>query len=228
VDTVIDHPQGRVRLIDTAGIRRRGVVATDVEHYSLLRSLRAMERSDVAVLVIDAADGAVAQDRHIAGYAAEAGKGLVVVVNKWDLLDSETRADPDTLKEAAAAFSFVPRVPVLAVSATEGRNVDRVLEAAWQVQHARATRVPTPALNTLMRRAFDDHPPRYDKGRRLKLFYAAQASTPAPTFVLFVNDPALLHFAYARYLENRLRDVFGFNGVPLRVIARSRAQDARE
>jgi GTPase len=224
VDTVIADEQGEVVLVDTAGIRRRGVVGTDVEHYSLLRALRAMERSDVAVVVIDGADGVVAQDRHVAGYAADAGKGVVVVVNKWDLLDTEKRADPATLNEVQEAFSFVPGVPVLAVSALEGRGVRRVLAAARQVAAARNTRIPTAALNALLRAAMEEHPPRYHKGRKLKLLYAAQAQSQTPTIALFVNDPQQLHFAYQRFLENRIRAVFGFAGVPLRVVARARAE----
>jgi len=212
-----------VQLVDTAGIRRRGVIDTDVEHYSLLRALRAMERSDVAVLVVDASTGIVAQDRHVAGYAADAGKGLVVVVNKWDLLDFETRAAPATLKTVAAAFAFVPGVPVIAGSALDGRNVSKVIAAARGVAEARSTRVPTPVLNDLLRRALEDRPPRLHKGRRLKLFYAAQAQAASPTVVLFVNDPELLHFSYRRYLEHRIRAVFAFNGVPLQLVARRRS-----
>jgi GTP-binding protein len=225
VDTWLEDAEGAVQLVDTAGIRRRGVVSTDVEHYSLLRALRAMERSDVAVLVVDANDGIVAQDRHVAGYAADAGKGLIVVANKWDLVDQETRADPQTLKKLSAAFEFVPGAPVLTISAIEGRNVRRVLPAARMVAHARATRIPTPALNTLLRSAMEEHPPPYHKNRRLKLFYAAQASTPTPTIALFVNEPDLLNFAYLRYLENRIRAVFPFNGSPLRLLPRRRGGD---
>jgi len=224
VDTVIEHQGSRIRLVDTAGIRRRGVVDTNVEHYSLLRSLRAMERSDVAVLVSDVSEGTVAQDRHVAGYAAEAGKGLVIVANKWDLLDAETRSDSETLKRIASAFDFVHGVPVLTVSATEGRNVAKVLDAAIAVAQARLVRVGTGALNTLLRTAMEERPPRIHKLKRLKLMYAAQASTPAPTFVLFVNDPDLMHFSYQRYLENRIRAVFGFNGVPIRMLVRRRDQ----
>ncbi len=222
VDTWLEDSEGPVQLVDTAGIRRRGVVTTDVEHYSLLRALRAMERSEVAVLVVDAADGIVAQDRHVAGYAADAGKALVVVANKWDLLDHEARADPDTLKKLTAAFEFVPGAPVLAVSAKDGRNIRRVLPAARMVAHSRSTRIPTPALNTLLRGAMEEHPPPYHKNRRLKLFYATQAATPSPTIVLFVNEPELLNFAYLRYLENRIRAVFPFNGSPLRLLPRRR------
>jgi GTP-binding protein len=222
VDTWLEDSEGPVQLVDTAGIRRRGVVTTDVEHYSLLRALRAMERSEVAVLVVDAADGIVAQDRHVAGYAADAGKALVVVANKWDLLDQETRADPDTLKKLSSAFEFVPGAPVLAVSAKDGRNIRRVLPAARMVAHSRSTRIPTPVLNTLLRSAMEEHPPPYHKNRRLKLFYATQAATPSPTIVLFVNEPELLNFAYLGYLENRIRAVFPFNGSPLRLLPRRR------
>ncbi len=228
VDTLLDHEIGRVRLVDTAGIRRRGVVDTAVEHYSLLRSLRALERCDVAVLVADVADGVVAQDRHVAGYAVDAGKGVVVVANKWDLLDADVRADPAILKATQQAFSFIPGVPVLTLSATEGRNVHKVIDAAHQVAKARATRIATPALNNLIRAAVNDHQPRMHKGRRLKILYATQASTPAPTIVLFVNDPELLHFAYSRYIENRIRSVFGFGGVRMRIVARKRGEGSSD
>ena len=227
VDTVVAHGDRSVRLVDTAGIRRRGVVDTNVEHYSLLRSLRALERSDVALLVVDADEGVVAQDRHVAGYAVDAGKGLVIIANKWDLVDQERRADPAFLKAIHEAFDFVPGVPVLTVSALEGRNVRRVLDTATAVAASRAVRIPTGALNTLLRDAFLEHPPRHDKGRQLKLLYATQASTPAPTIVLFVNDPDLLHFAYGRYLENRIRAVFGFAGTRMRIVARARSERDR-
>jgi GTP-binding protein len=227
VDTLVTHGERTVRLVDTAGIRRRGVVDTNVEHYSLLRALRALERSDVALLVIDANEGVAAQDRHVAGYAVDAGKGLVVIANKWDLVDQERRADPSFLKSLQEAFEFVPGAPLLTVSALEGRNVRRVLDTAATVAAARATRIPTAALNTLLRDAFLEHPPRHDKGRQLKLLYATQASTPSPTIVLFVNDPDLMHFAYARYLENRIRGVFGFAGTRMRIVARARAERDR-
>ena len=227
VDTIVSHGDSTVRLVDTAGIRRRGVIDTNVEHYSLLRALRALERSDVALLVVDANEGVVAQDRHVAGYAVDAGKGLVVIANKWDLVDQERRADPAFLKSLQESFDFIPGVPVLTVSALEGRNVRRVLDTAAAVAAARAVRIPTAALNTLLRDAFLAHPPRHDKGRQLKLLYATQASTPAPTIVLFVNDPDLMHFAYARYLENRIRAVFGFAGTRMRIVARARAERDR-
>ena len=224
VDTVVDHGGRQVRLVDTAGIRRRGVVSSDIEHYSLLRAMRALERSDVAIVVVDTSEGIVAQDRHIAGYAAEAGKGVVIAANKWDLVPQEDRADPATLKKIGSAFDFVPGAPLLTVSATEGRNVSRVLDTAREVADGRATRIPTPALNRLVRAAVADRPPPMHRGRRLKVLYAVQASSPNPTVVLFVNDPELLHFSYQRYLENRIRAVFGFAGVRLRMVARRRGE----
>jgi GTP-binding protein len=224
IDTFLVHSGHRVRLVDTAGMRRPGALSTRVEHYSVLRAMRALERSDVALAVIDTSEGVVAQDRHIAGYAAEAGKGVVVVANKWDLLSQEVRADPSTLKAIASAFDFVPGVPVLAVSATEGRNIDRVLEAAWDVGQARAVHVPTPALNELVQAAVSERPPPVRRGRRLRVLYATQARSATPTFILFVNDPQLLHFSYQRYLENRIRAVFGFPGVRLRLLVRGRGE----
>jgi GTPase len=222
VDTVVDHHGRQVRLVDTAGIRRRGVINTDIEHYSLLRAMRALERSDVALVVVDSSEGIVAQDRHIAGYAAEAGKGVVIIANKWDLVPQEDRADPETLTKIAAAFDFVPGVPVMTLSALQGRNVAKVLDTAATVADGRATRIPTPALNQLIREAIASRPPAMHKGRRLKILYATQASSPNPTVVLFVNDPDLLHFSYERYLENQIRAVFGFAGVRLHMVVRRR------
>ncbi|MGI8846651.1 MAG: ribosome biogenesis GTPase Der [Candidatus Dormibacteria bacterium] len=223
VDTVLTHEGMQVRLVDTAGIRRRGLVGTSVEHYSLLRAMRAIERCDVALMVVDAAQGVVAQDRHIAGYAAESGKGAVVIANKWDLVDQEDRADPGFLKAFHRAFDFIPSVPVLTLSALEGRNVQHVLEKGVQVAEARSVRIPTSALNNVIRDAVDARPPRYSKGRRVKILFATQASTPNPTIVLFVNDPDLLHFSYGRYLENRIRSVFGFAGTRLQIVPRMKS-----
>ncbi|MBV8527318.1 MAG: ribosome biogenesis GTPase Der [Candidatus Dormibacteraeota bacterium] len=225
VDTLVEHGEQRIRLVDTAGIRRRGVVDTDIERFSLLRALRALDRAEVGVVVVDASQGVVAQDRHIAGYAIDAGAGVVIVANKWDLVPQEDRADPAFLKAFGTAFDFVPGVPVLTVSAKDGRNVAKVLDAAAAVAAARATRIATGPLNALLRRAVEEHPPPTIRGRRLKLLYATQARSAAPTIVLFVNDPELLHFAYSRYLENRIRSVFAFNGVRLRMVARPRAAE---
>jgi GTP-binding protein len=146
----------------------------------------------------------------------------VVAANKWDLVKHEDRVDAGFLKKLQDSFSFVPGVPVLTLSATERRNLKRVMPAVLAVADARAVHIPTPALNNLIRNALDEHPPRTHKGRRLKILYATQARSPVPTIVLFVNDPELMHFAYQRYLENRIRAVFGFAGVRLRIVTRHR------
>ncbi len=225
VDTVLVHDGRRIRLVDTAGIRRRGVVTTDIEHYSLLRSMRAIERAEVVLLVVDSNEGVVVQDRHIAGYAVDAGKGVVVVANKWDLLDEEKRSDKLFRPNMQQMFDFIPDVPVLTVSALTGRHSTAVLDAAVKVGDARKFRIPTSALNNAIRRAVEEHPPRVHKGLRLKILYAAQAAASRPTIVLFVNDPEQMHFAYERYLENRLRQEFGFAGTRLRFVLRKRGQE---
>ncbi len=220
VDTLLATEEGAVRLIDTAGIRRRGMVGSAVEHYSLLRALRAVERSEVAVLVVDGTHGLVAQDRHVAGYAREAGASLVVAVNKWDLMDVEARDGDVRLRELRRAFDWAPGTPFLFISARTGRGVGRVLPAAFELGRARQRRVPTPELNQFLTATTVRRPPPTHKGRRLRIYYAAQTRQAVPTFALFVNDPDLLHFSYLRFLENQLRLRYGFQGAPIRVVAR--------
>lgn len=224
VDTDIDCDGRVVRLVDTAGIRRRGVTKGGVEHYSLLRAFRALDRADVALVVIDASEGILAQDQHIAGYAAEAGKGVALVVNKWDLLDTEARDDKAWRERIEQAFQFLPGRPFVYASAKNGRRVDELLPLAISVADARSRRVSTPDLNRVISRALEANPPPSRKGRDLKVLYATQGRERTPTIVLFVNDPQLVHFSYRRYLENRLRDEFGFGGVPLRLKFRARRE----
>lgn len=224
VDTVIEIDGRWIRLVDTAGIRRRGAISDNVEHYSLLRSLRALERTDIAVIVMDASEGVVAQDRHVAGYAIDAGAGLVVAANKWDLVDEEERARPAFLKKLRRGFDFVPGSPLVAVSAKDKRNISKLIDATLTVANNRAHRIRTPELNNLIADAMAEHPPRYHKGRRLKVLYVTQAESKIPTIVLFVNDPTLMHFSYARYLENRIRDKHDFAGVRLKIVARKRGE----
>lgn len=225
-DTLVSYEGRKIRLVDTAGIRRQGLIGTDVEHYSLLRSMRAIERSDVVLLVMDADQGASAQDRHVAGYAVDSGKGVVIVANKWDLLDREIREDPVTLKTLRTAFRFIPDTPLVTCSALERRNLLKVLEKAIEVGDARNVRMPTTELNNLVRNAMDSRPPRFDKGRQFKVKYATQSGGTNPTVVLFANDPKLLYPSYERYLENSIRSHFGFTGTRIRIIAR--AGDERE
>jgi GTP-binding protein len=220
VDTEMVFDGLPVVLVDTAGIRRRAAARDRLEHFSLLRGIRAMERADAVLLVLDAAAGVLAQDQHVASYALEAGKGLVLVVNKIDLLEGPERRPAEWEKRLRAEFRFVRHAPVVTVSALTGQGVRHVLPMALEVVGRRRTRVPTNELNRMLREAFLERPPPSFKGRRLVLRYATQASSETPTIVLFVNDVELLHFGYRRYLENRLRERFSFAGNPLRIVLR--------
>ena len=225
VDTELSVGDGRVRLVDTAGIRRKGVTKGGIEHYSLLRGFRALERADVAVVVLDATEGVLLQDQHIAGYAIEAGKGVVIVVNKWDLLEIEARDDKEWRRKIDRSFQFIPGVPVVYASARTGRRVSDILPAAVKVDEARRRRIPTAELNRVVRRAVEDNPPPMRKGKQFKVLYATQGKERTPTIVLFVNDPELSHFSYRRYLENQIRARYGFEGVPLRLLLRKRSEE---
>ena len=225
VDTELSVEGTRVRIVDTAGIRRKGITKGGIEHYTVLRAFRAMERSDVAILVIDATEGILTQDQHIAGYAVDAGKGLVLVVNKWDLLEPEQRSDTHWRTEVDRTFKFIPGVPVIYSSALTGRRVTDALPAALKVNESRRRRISTPDLNRVVRRAVEDNPPPMRGRKQLKVLYATQGKERTPTIVLFVNDPDLAHFSYRRYLENRIREKYGFEGVPMRVLMRRRAEE---
>ncbi len=224
VDITFRYQEQDLVLVDTAGIRRRGRIQGGVEKHSVLRAQEAIDRGDVALLVIDASDAITAQDTHIAGYVAEAVKGLVVAINKWDLMpdDGETRAAFD--KAARARLRFLPWAPLCFVSAKEVTGIDELLDAALAAGAARDQRVATAELNVAMRKAVAAHGPPSVRGQRLKLLYVTQAQTRPPTFVFFVNDPSLLHFSYRRYLENSIRKAFGFRGTALKLIFRSRGE----
>jgi GTP-binding protein len=225
VDTELELMGRRIRLVDTAGIRRKGVTKGGIEHYSILRGLRALDRADVVMLVIEATQGVLAQDQHIAGYAVDAGKGVVIVVNKWDLVPAEERDDKEWRRRIDRSFQFLPGAPVVYASARTGRRVEDILPAAMAVADARKQRVPTGEMNRLLRDALTSHPPPVHRGKQAKVMYAAQGKERTPTFVFFVNDPELLHFSYKRYLENRIREAYGFAGVPLRTVFRKRSQE---
>ena len=226
VDSPFTFRDSPLTLIDTAGIRRSGRVEVGVEKYSVMRALRAIGRADIAVLTLDAVEGPTAQDAHVAGYVREAYKGLVVAVNKWDL-SRELELDRNEVDlQVRSRFKFFPDVPVRFVSAKLGQGIDGLLESVLEVQAARELRVPTGRVNQVVRRAVDAHPPAAHRGRQLKVLYATQADISPPTFVFFVNDPALLHFSYQRYLENRLREAFGFEGTALRLVFKTRGEEA--
>lgn len=225
IDTAFRYLDHDLVLVDTAGIRRRGRIQGGVERHSVLRAQEAIERGDVAFLVIDANEGVTAQDTHIAGYVAEAAKGLVLAINKWDLMPPDADTRKVFLRTAQARLRFVPWATLCLVSAKEGTGVAELLTAGLAAGAAREQRVPTAELNTAMRRTLAAHGPPSVGGRRLKLLYVTQASVRPPTFVFFVNDAALLHFSYRRYLENSIRRTFGFQGTALKLVFRSRSEE---
>jgi GTP-binding protein len=225
LDTVIEWAGQPLTLIDTAGIRRRGRVEQGIEQFSVLRSMRSIDRCDVVLLVIDATEDFTAQDLHIAGYVEEQKKGMVVVVNKWDLVEKDTNTMDDYRAKAKDALDFMPYVPLVFISAKFGQRVQQVLETALIVVGEREKRVSTGSLNKLLKDAVAKHPPASRPGKWLKFFYATQADASPPTFVFFCNDPEHIHFSYRRYLENELRAEYGFVGSPIRMSFRSRATD---
>jgi GTPase len=227
VDTELIFDGVPVVLIDTAGIRKKSSSRDRLERYSLLRGINAMERADTVLLVIDASAGVVAQDQHVAGYALEAGKGLVIVVNKIDLVELAKRKAPYWHKALAPSFKFATYAPVVAVSAKTKEGIGGILPVALEVVGQRRIKMPTNELNKVLRQAFVEHPPPSYNGRRLRFGYATQASSEAPTVVLFVNDTGLLHFSYRRYLTKRIRDRFGLTGNPLKLVLRADKDRAR-
>jgi GTP-binding protein len=211
-----------ITLIDTAGIRRRGKIGRGVEHYSVLRALRAIQRADVALLVIDGVEGVTAQDAHVASFILDEWASVVVLINKWDAVEKDTHTIVEYTRWVREALRFLSYVPVLYISALTGRRVHKVVPTALAVQEARFLRIPTGELNRLVQDALARHAPPSKRGRRLKIYYASQPGVDPPTFVFHVNDPDLVHFSYKRYLENRLRDTYEFPGTPLRLVFRRR------
>ena len=239
IDTEIEFKDRKLILIDTAGIRRRGKVGPGVEKFSVLRSTRAIERCDVALLLIDSSEGLAAQDTHIAGEIQDQAKGVVVVVNKWDLAQAQRRAEregkfphPDEEIESAEAYrriiaeglKFIPYAPIVFASAKTGYHVQGLLETVLNVAEMRYMRVPTSRLNELVQEAVRRHNPPVTNNKALKIYYVTQTRVNPPTFVFFVNDPQAVHFSYERYLENRLREAFGFKGTAIRLFFRPRSK----
>jgi GTP-binding protein len=224
IDTRLIWEGMPITLIDTAGIRRRGKVEPGLERYSVLRAMRAIGRCDVALLLIDATEGVTDQDAHIAGYILDEHKSVVVVVNKWDAITKDTYTMVEWVKQVRADLKFMDYVPLVFISALTGQRVQRVVPMALTAQEARLIRIPTSELNRIVQEAVARHAPPSKSGRRLNFLYATQSSVDPPTFVFFVNDTRLVHFGYKRYLENQLRENYGFLGTPLRLMFRSRGR----
>jgi GTP-binding protein len=222
IDTLLETNGKTYRLIDTAGIRKRGSIARGIEKFSVLRSLRAINRADVVLLLLDATEPATAQDLHVAGYAKEAYKGIVVLVNKWDLIEREEDTAENFRKMLQARFRFMPEVPILFVSALTGFHVNRIWEHVDSIAAGRQMRISTADVNRILQKAARSSVLPRDKGRQLNVLYGTQTAVNPPTFQIFVNDPALVHFSYRRYLENSLREAFGFGATPLKLTFRKR------
>jgi GTP-binding protein len=222
VDTEIVYEGIPITLIDTAGIRRRGKVEPGVEKYSVIRAMQAIERSDVALLVVDATSWITSQDAHIAGYILEAWKSVVVVVNKWDAITKDAFTMDEYTRHVRKELNFMDFVSVLYISAKTGQRVDQVLPLALQVQEERLVRLSTSQLNQILHKAQDEHPGPSSSGRQFKIYYSTQVRSDPPTFMIYVNDPERAHFSYTRYLENRIRAEYPFMGTPIRLVFRPR------
>ncbi|WP_129671739.1 ribosome biogenesis GTPase Der [Candidatus Chloroploca sp. Khr17] len=229
IDTTIMVDGEPVTLIDTAGIRRSGRIERGIEKYAVLRALRAIERCDVALLLIDAVEGVTAQDTHIAGMILDAKKGVAILVNKWDALEKDNQTFYEFEDRVREAFKFISYAPLLFISALDGQRTGRIVQLAREIQDQRIKRVPTGELNAFLRQAVLDMPPMaVQKGAHLRLYYAVQPQVEPPVFLFFANDGNLVHWSYGRYLENRLRERYGFGGTPIVIVFRSREKKDKD
>jgi GTP-binding protein len=224
VDTYLDWEGQDLVLIDTAGIRRRGKVEQGLEYYSVLRALHAISRAEVALLLVDASEGVTAQDAHVAGYIIEEHKSVVVIVNKWDAIEKDTFTMDAYTEYVRDELKFLSYVPVLFISALTGQRVNKVIPTALEVYEERHQRLTTNELNKLVQDAMFRHSPPTIRGQKLKVYFVTQAEGAPPTFVLFVNDPKLVHFGYGRYLENQLREAYPFKGTPIKLLFKHRSE----
>jgi len=222
IDTLFSTPEQDYVLIDTAGMRKRGKVYETTEKYSVLRALKAIEGAEVILIVIDGEAGIIEQDKKIAGYAHEAGKAAIFVVNKWDIVEKDDKTMQEFVKKIRDNFLFMPYAPIVFVSAKTKQRIQQILPKVSEVAEAHNLRINTSALNDVINDAVAINPPPSDKGKRLKIKYSTQVAVKPPSFVLFVNDPELMHFSYRRYLENKIRDAFVFEGTPIRIIFRQK------
>lgn len=225
IDTHFSKEGTNFVLIDTAGMRRKAKIDLPVERYSVIRSLRSVDRSDVVLIVVDAVDGVTEQDKKIAGYAHEAGKGIVIIVNKWDLVEKDSKTSLRFTETIRNELGFMQYAPVLFTSALTKQRVHRVIELIKFAAEQHAMRISTSVLNQVISDATAINPPPSENGRRLKIYFTTQADVKPPTFIFFVNDPEIMHFSYLRFLENRLRESFGFEGTPLKLVVRGRKEE---
>ncbi|MFN2135167.1 MAG: ribosome biogenesis GTPase Der [Candidatus Promineifilaceae bacterium] len=224
-DTTFMWEDQEITLIDTAGIRRRGKIEQGVEKYSVLRAIKALQRADIGLLLIDAEEGVTSQDAHIAGMLAESSAGVIILVNKWDLIEKDSHTLFEFERRIRHDLNFIPYAPLLFISAKTGQRVDRILSLAIEVNEIRYQRIATGALNKFLRSATTQHPPPSKGGVRVKFFYLTQPGVAPPTFVFFVNKPQWVHFGYQRYLENQLRETFSLAGTPIKLVFRARSED---
>ena len=224
IDTVVENSYGRFNFIDTAGMRRKARVYDDIERYSIIRAQMAIDRCDVCVIMIDASVGYTEQDSKVAGMAIEAGKGCIIAVNKWDAIEKDTHTMNNFKKTLDTEFAFMSYTPYIFISAKTGQRVDNLFQLITSVAANNAMRIRTGMLNDLLNTATTRVQPPTDKGKRLKIYYCTQASVKPPTFVFFCNNKELFHFSYQRYLENRIRETFGLEGTPIRIIIRERGE----
>jgi len=225
IDTHFIKDDAKYMLIDTAGMRRRGKIDLPVERYSVMRSLRAIDRADVVLMVINAEEGILEQDKKIAGYAHESGKGVVLVVNKWDLFEKDDKSTLRFTEDLRDEIGFLQYAPVLYTSALTKQRIGRITELVKYVADQQSMRIQTSVLNELIRDAVSINPPPAHRGKRLKILFMTQVDIKPPKFIVFVNDPELMHFSYLRFIENKLRESFGFEGTPLKLIARGRKEE---
>ena len=225
VDTPFTRNGQQYVLIDTAGMRKRGKIYENTEKYSVMRAMRSIERADVALIVIDGKEGIVEQDKHIAGYAHDAGKAAVFVVNKWDIVEKDEKTMQRFTQKIREQFQFMNYAPIAFVSAKTKQRLHKLLPLVDQVAENHAMRIATHMLNDVVADAVALNPPPTDKGRRLRINYVTQVAVKPPTIVLFVNEPELMHFSYERYLENKIREAFGFEGTPVRIFTRKKSRE---
>ncbi len=225
VDTPVKYNGQEYVFIDTAGLRRKNKIKEELEKYMIVRTVSAVERADVVVLLIDAAEGVTEQDAKIAGIAHERGKGFIIAVNKWDLVEKNNKTMNEFTEKVRQTLSFMPYAEIIYISAVTGQRTGKLFELIDEVRESATMRVQTGVLNEIMAEATAMQQPPSDKGKRLKLYYITQVSVKPPTFVIFVNDKELMHFSYTRYIENQIRNTFGFKGTPLKFIIRERKED---